>query len=1030
MPKKYFTYYLIAIVTIYACVNKQKNNNAKIEDVAGNEEVLNYMKTFAGRGELTDSSLPLDPETAASSFRVAGDLAFDLVLSEPEITQPLFLNFDERGRLWVVQYNQYPYPAGLKVTSIDQHLRSTFDKELPPPPEAAEGASRISIFEDADGDGKFEKSTAAITGLNLPTSVATGMRQVWVLDPPYLLAYPDPDNDGIPNGKPVVELKGFGIEDTHAVANSLRWGPDGWLYGAQGSTCTADVSSSVSKNIRFSGQAVWRYRPQSHVFEIYAEGGGNTFDLEIDEKGRFYSGDNGYSHGQYYKQGAYYPRNFGKHGALSNPYAFGHLGNMINKGEEMRFTHAFVKYEGGNLPARYQHEMIALNPLQRYVQLINFEPNGSSFINIDKEKIIQTDDRWFRPVDLTSGPDGAVYVADWYDSRISHVDPRDTWNKNTGRIYRLRGKNSKAGYPAFDLNKYSIDQLIGLMSDKNIWFRQQALRQFSERKDISVVSKLLPLLQSKDGQLALEALWAIHLSGGFNESMALIGLHHNDPFVRMWSVRLIGDSNIISHNLSIELAILAAAETNPEVRSQLAATVKRLPAPDAIPVIKNLLMEHDDSHDPDIPLQIWWAIESKAQSGRNEVVSMFEDKGLWNSATVNKTILSRLMQRYVIAGGDDNFNSCARLLQLAPLAKQGGELISGLQEGLRGREATQLPPVLLNALKPYQNLFREESLALNLRQGQQEAVERSLDLIADKNAALGQRLSVIHILGEVKQPKAVPVLLNIMGSNESSPAIQQAALLALQRYDDEEIGKRVVAAYPDILRADPDVRAAALALCAARPSWAKRLLNAIDRKKEPGENFIGRTIDKNDVPDQIVMQLNVLGDQSIIRIMQKIWPEVKISTSPEKNTEISRVKALMKTGKGNMENGHKIFQTTCGPCHQLFNEGGKIGPDLTGYDRTNRDELLINIVDPSAYIREGFASYHLITDDGRTLMGTIKSRSGPSLTIQPFSGEAVTLHSNVVKDMQQQKSSIMPERLLQTLNDQQVRDLMSYLMRQ
>src|SRR5205085_11982040 len=153
--------------------------------------------------------------------------------------------------------------------------------------------------------------------------------------------------------------------------------------GAQGSTCTANISSAVSKNVSFSGQAIWRYHPQTKIFEVFAEGGGNTFDIEIDEKGRLYSGDNGTSRGQYYKQGAYFVKNPGKHGAYTNAYAFGHLANMALEGEETRFTHAFVKYEGNSLPERYNGQMIAINPLQSYVQVTKFVHNGSTFNNID-----------------------------------------------------------------------------------------------------------------------------------------------------------------------------------------------------------------------------------------------------------------------------------------------------------------------------------------------------------------------------------------------------------------------------------------------------------------------------------------------------------------------------------------------------------------------------------------------------------------------------------------------------------------------
>ena len=731
----------IIAMGLAGCNQQKEKQNTKLEDVAGSEEVLNFMKTFEGRGALSDSSRPKQPQDALTAFRYPDDLALDLVLSEPAITQPVFLNFDHRGRLWVVQYDQYPYPKGLKVMSMDQHIRATYDKTPQPPPDGTKGADKISFFEDTDGDGKFDKATDAITGLNIATSVALGRGKIWVLNPPYLLAYPDPDHDGLPDGPPVVHLEGFGIEDTHAVANNLRWGPDGWLYGAQGSTCTANVNSSVSKNVSFNGQAIWRYHPESHIFEIFAEGGGNTFDVEIDDKGRLYSGDNGTSRGSYYKQGAYHVRNLGKHGAFTNPYSFGYLSDMTHQGDNDRFTHAFIRYEEQSLPARYHDHMIAINSLQRYVLLSSFEPNGSTFSNIDETRILQTDDHWFRPVDITTGPDGAVYLADWYDSRLTHVDPRDTWSKNTGRIYRLRNKNTNASVPKFDVSAYSNDQLIEALSNRNKWFRQEALLELGNRKNSALIPQLMHLLKTDTAQTALEALWAIHLSGGFNDTVAVTGLRHNDPFVRMWAVRLLGDANKVSPVISGELSGLASLEPHAEVRSQLAATAKRLPGSQAIPIIKNLLRNHNDANDPDIPLQIWWAIESKAVSDRKETLALFEDASIWNKQTVSQFILGRLMQRWVIEGGDQNYAACARLLKLAPSVKQARPLINGLQEGLRGRDVTALSADLVKALQPFQAEFGKESLALALRQGQRKAIEKALTIIADDQAEIGERLS-------------------------------------------------------------------------------------------------------------------------------------------------------------------------------------------------------------------------------------------------------------------------------------------------
>lgn len=1013
---------------IFSCtlVDEQGPGNVRLEEVAANEEVLSFMKAFEGRGVLSDSSMPSAPERAVETFRFPADLRVDLVLSEPAITQPVFLDFDHRGRLWVVQYNQYPYPRDLKVTQMDQHIRATFDK-VPPPPgppgEEGRGADKITFFEDTDRDGIFDRSADAITGLNIATSVAVGRGQIWVLNPPYLLAYPDADDDGMPDSAPVVHLEGFGLEDTHAVANSLRWGPDGWLYGAQGSTCTANISSAASKNIRFDGQAIWRYHPGSKTFEIFAEGGGNTFDIEIDAKGRIYSGDNGISRGQYYKQGAYYPRNFGKHGALTNPYAFGHLSNMALDGDGLRFTHAFVKYEGEGLPRRYAGKMIAINPLHRFVQLSRFEPNGSTFRIVDEKRVLETSDRWFRPVDITAGPDGALYIADWYDSRLSHVDPRDTWSKGNGRIYRL-GNVISGEHHRFtpDPAKLSGDDLMRMLSHSDRWHRQRALQVIGDRRDAAMIPRLLKMIERGSDQEALEALWALNLSGGFDAQAAINAFHHNDPHVRSWAVRLSGDQHDVSQAVAAEMAGLARREMFPEVRSQLASTAGRLEARYALPILKNLLKYHDDSADPDIPLQMWWALEKHVVSSTARVLALFRNPSIWEAATVKETLLERLSRRLVMEGDTVSYAACARLIDMAPSKEAAEKLLAGVYEGLRGAPLTYLPSVLAEAVKPHQTL----GAGLSLRLGNEQALSIALARTADHDTPLGERLAYIRAFGDLHLPAAVPALLKIVEDNHSSPSLKQAALQALRRYDHGEIGARVVKAYPDRLRADPGVRLAALSLLASRPEWATALLDAIDRKKKPGENFIAHTIRREDVTELIARQLAMLEDPQISAVVTRLWPSAGFLPAAEKTARIRQVSEVLKQGPGEPGRGRALFMRACGSCHLLFGEGGTLGPDLSGYDRKDISDLLINIIDPGAYVREEYTTYRITTHDGRTLAGTISNRNGTTLTLDLLTGEKLVLPQGAISEMVAQPS-IMPDRLLDTLSDDEVRDLFAYL---
>ena len=189
-------------------------------------------------------------------------------------------------------------------------------------------------------------------------------------------------------------LEGFGLEDSHSVINSLRFGPDGWLYGGQGSTVTGVVRRPGSRDepVRSLGQIIWRYHPERRIYEVFAEGGGNTFGCELDAHGEIFSGHNGGdTRGFHYVQGGYYRKGFGKHGPLSNPWAFGFFEHMKHPAVA-RFTHNFVIYEERRLPERFQGRLFGVEPLQGQVVLSEFQPLQSSFQTTDVERVLKTDD--------------------------------------------------------------------------------------------------------------------------------------------------------------------------------------------------------------------------------------------------------------------------------------------------------------------------------------------------------------------------------------------------------------------------------------------------------------------------------------------------------------------------------------------------------------------------------------------------------------------------------------------------------------
>src|SRR5229473_3915606 len=342
----------------------------------------------------------LGPQESLKLMEVADGFEVSLVASEPEIRQPISVTFDERGRMWVIQYLQYPTPAGLKPISIDNYLRTKYDRVPEPPPRGPKGADRITICE-LDPDGRRAiKYKDFVNGLNLCSGLALGYGGAFVLQPPYLLFYPDKDRNDVPDGDPEVLLTGFGMEDAHAVANSLTWGPDGWLYGAQGSTVTAHI-----RGLEFQ-QGIWRYHPLTKEFELFAEGGGNTWGLDFDAHGNAIAGTNfGNVVCLHQVQGAYYVKGFAKHGELQNPYAFGYFDHVPYKGfKGGHVTCGGIIYRGGAFPKEFDNAYIGANPLANAIYWHTMEPNGSTFTAHFSGDLLIGSDTWFRPIDLQVGP--------------------------------------------------------------------------------------------------------------------------------------------------------------------------------------------------------------------------------------------------------------------------------------------------------------------------------------------------------------------------------------------------------------------------------------------------------------------------------------------------------------------------------------------------------------------------------------------------------------------------------------------------
>jgi putative heme-binding domain-containing protein len=687
---------------------------------------------------------------------------------------------------------------------------------------------------------------------------------------------------------------------------------------------------------------------------------------------------------------------------------------MAHEGYQPRFAQAFMFYEGGAAPA-LEGAIIAPMSLMNRVLASRVDRDTSTFRTTDTLTLVETEDKGFRPVDVRLGPDGAIYMADWCDIRLTHVDPRDTWDRSNGRIYRLQPKGLKPVKP-FDMGKMSNAELIALLSHQNHWWRQTAQRVLAERRDATLSEQLRALVEKEQGQLALEAFWALRSSGGLDDAFSTKQLAHPNPDVRAWAIRLVGDTKSVTP--AIRDALVAQAKTEPgaDVRSQLAASCKRWPAADALKIVHELIQRSEDAADKHIPLMLWWAMESKATSGRKEILAMLKKPELWKQPLVRGTLTPRLAQRYTAERTKENLTTCAELLALAPAPEDVDALLRGMDEGLQGNAVEKVPEVLQKRVaKLWETRTHDPVLVrvgLRLRHG--PAAEAAIAAVADTKLPEADRRQLVSVLAEQSQTAAIPVLLDRFKA-EKSEAFRLDLLNALQRFKDDRIPTVLLDAWPKLTT---KLRASAAGILTTRPAWAQALLSAVDTGKVKREHL---------APSQ-VLAIRQLVSPQFTPLLDKHWGRLGQS-SEERQRDIERIREVVTKGKGSADKGRAIYQTSCGACHVLHGEGGKIGPELTGYERDNLDFLIPAIVEPNLGIREEFTSFVLTTTDGQTLTGFIAENTPQSVTIVDLAQNRVVIPRERIKTLAASTTSLMPEGLLAAYSDDQLRDLFAWLMK-
>lgn len=954
---------------------------------------------------------------AAERMHVPEGFHVEVFAAEPDVRQPIAMTTDGRGRLWVAE--NYTYAERAKNFDLAYN-------------------DRIVILEDTDQDGRADRRTVFWDGAQRLTSVEVGFGGVWALCPPHLLFLPDADGDDVPDGEPIVMLDGWDdSEARHNFVNGLRWGPDGWLYGRNGilATCNVGPPGCADSERQAINCGIWRYHPLEKRFEVVCHGTTNPWGSDWDEHGQMFFINTVIGHLWHVVPGAHYERMYG---ADLNPYVYElipqtadhfHWDAEREKWSDVRNAgvtetsdrlgggHAhsgLMIYQGDNWPPEYRGELFTVNLHGRRVNRDSLERHGATYVGRHRPDFLRAEDPWFRGLELHCGPDGSVYLMDWSD--IGECHENDGVHRTSGRIYRIR-HGEKATPPKVDIARASGPELVEMQRHANAWFARQARRELQQRaargEKLDGEAESLRRLFDTAGEVPhkLRALWCLHALGRADAHWLARVLQHPDEHVRVWAIRLLVDSAEPPRELATQLAQRAGDESSGLVLTYLASSLQRLPHADRWALAEALGSKSPFAEDPVYPRMLWYGLEP--------VVAGSPERAAEFASHCRIPLVTRLVARRLASAVDERPEALAPLVRLAatPLpAARRSALIQGMADGLRGWLRAPRPVgwtrleavVVRDGSAADRDLVRELSVVF----GDGRALRELTGLATDGAQPLETRRSAIRALGSA-QPADLPALLDGLLTDRE---LGETAVRALRGVARPETWNRLLQKYPTMRRG---ARQAVVQVLASRPASAAMLLDAV----------AADAVDREDVGAFELRQMQLLGDKPVADRVAELWPELqRIDDAARARLAEYRGRLSPEAlGSADASAGRKVFASSCGKCHKLFGEGGSVGPDLTGAQRSNLNYWLDNVLTPSAQVAANYRMSIVILEDGRVLNGVLGNETGRTVTLQTPE-EKLTLDRQTIEATRPSALSLMPDGLLEKLSDQELEQLFAYLM--
>ncbi len=970
---------------------------------------------------------PLDPSESMKHYSVPEGFHLDLFVSEPDLGgKPICMAWDERGRLWVAETYDYPNER---------------QKE-------GSGRDRIRICEDSDGDGKADKFTVFADKLSIPTSIVFSHGGLIMHQAPHTLFYKDTDGDDVADVKEIL-FTGWSTGDTHAGPSHLNYGHDNWFYGMVGYAGFNGEIAGVERSFRTGFYRFFVEEVDGKVavtdFEFLRNTNNNSWGVGLSEEGLLFGSTANRNPSEFMPvANRYYEKVRGWTSSVLQGIADNHEFAPITEkvrqvdhhgGYTAAAGHAL--YTARRYPSSYWNRAaFVAGPTGHLVGTFALTRDGAGYQSTSPANLIASDDEWSAPIMAEVGPDGNVWVLDWYNYIVQHnptpvgfktgpgnayvTDLRD---KKHGRVYRVvYGKDSVP----FSLANASSKDLVEALSNPNMFWRRHAQRMLIERKDLSVTDDLMELVKQThvdEVGLSVGAIHALRTLSSLDQFNSTAGhaileeaLRHASSAVVRTAVEilprdeygrdlLVASNAIASNDAQVRLSTLLALAEMPESGSNAEIALDSLQNP----------KHHADR----------WMLDAATSAAANSSGSFLVIACRQPNATDQLNQAVAIVSEHMARSQD--VDALARVLsELVDSAVSiRSAIIAGWTKGwpsdspanLTKKADAELLAIFdkLDASGKGQLIRLAASLGSEgLAENAKMIAEHLMEIASDEEAGGPERVGAAReLIGLMSGDIAVVVELLESITGRTDPTTADGLVNALQRSRAVDVGDVIVEFLPTMT---PSTRATAIRVMLSRPESTQSLLAAMGKG----------LMDRSDLALDQQQALLAHPRKEIREQSTKVFARSGGVPSPDR---VAVLDALMKVTmqNGDLKRGKQIYTKNCANCHKHRGEGNQVGPDLTGMAVHPKAELLTHILDPSRSVEGNYRSYSVLTTDGIVMNGLLASETQTAIELYDAQGKKQVVLREDIEQLVASKKSVMPEGFEKQINEQGLSDLLEFL---